>query len=347
MADYTLWRAELKETTPEDRRGDRTTLPHQMVGFWRICAAKTKPDFPVAIWQDAGQDAVIFQIGRRIQNTVEHADEWHQFTESSWLKCIAVTQADWAAALDNGEWGDGKPSHRRTAAEAAGVSDPGDNNAPQEDALADQIAALADTLNAAKEPTTQAEADALTEKLDRMRSLLKLAEAERVKEKAPILQQGKEIDAKWQTVGEPGGNAYRVADERRKAYLRKAQAKLDAIAAEETRRRREEAEAAAREEAERLADEARRNGEIAPVVEVIVPEVAPVEAERAKAGGAFGRSSSLRKVNVGVIEDAAKLATHFVTTKDADFMEYLQKRVSAAARAKVTLPGTSIKEELQ
>jgi hypothetical protein len=38
----------------------------------------------------------------------------------------------------------------------------------------------------------------------------------------------------------------------------------------------------------------------------------------------------------------ALMAAHFTDTKDADFIDYMQKRGNAAARAKVTLPGMEI-----
>ena len=355
---YELWLTEQKTPMPEARRHDRSTDRLMMTGFWRMQGPKTKPDWPVAIWTDVEKDgsakaATIFQIGRKIQNTEEHSTEWDEFTQYGWLKCVAVTEADWHRAQGTGFWpSDNKPARKMTDEEKLGVeTDVGGNNPPADESLADQISNLAEILANSKEPSSKDEATVLAGRLDKMRLLLKKADDERVREKEPHLLASREVDAKWKSIGEPGGNAYREATERQKAWLRKEQARLDAEAAAERKRLKEAAEA----ENERIRKE--NEARIAAQAEAgipdepadLLPEVtAPVvEAPRAVASSAFGRNSGLKKVKIAVIDDLAKLAAHFVETKDAEFIDYCQKRAAAALRGKVTLPGTSSREELQ
>lgn len=365
---YALYRTELRVPGSIDRDPSEGDISKLISGYWRIEGARTKADYPVAIMLSEDGEATIFQIGRkRPMNSVEHATEWHEFLTGSWLKCIAVTKADWASALEQGRWPDGKPSRQLTEEEKAGIAGGTEGNQPpKEEALAEQIKTLAEVLDATPEPQTQEEADRLSEKLGRMRGLLKLAEAERVKEKEPHLQAEREVDARWKAIRDPGLTAGEKAEARRKMFLRKEQDRLDKIAREEEARRLAAAAAAAEEERQRLAEEesARRRAEaeaagftaeeveqvahVAPE-EIELPEVAvaPVEAERALSGGAYGRASGLRKVKVAVIEDATKLTAYLIEQGDVDFFDYLQKRAAAAVRAKVSLPGISTREELQ
>lgn len=359
---YDLWRNERVALTPEDRRADRPTNPAHMLGFWRIVGAKTKPDYAVSIWaRSPADEVVIFQIGRKKMATDENPVEWEEFTAGGWLDCVPVTKDDWSIALDTGLWPDGKPARKLTDDEKAGIAaGSGGNNPPRDEALADQIKNLAETIEATAEPKTQDEANDLSGLLDRMRSLLKLAEAERVKEKEPHLQAGRDVDARWKEITGPGSVAYDEAEKRRKAFLRKEQSRLDAIAAEETRKRQEEARAeqerirreaeeAARKEAEAAGmSEAEIDRHVAET-EPDVPEiaVAPVEPERATAGSAYGASRGLKKVKRGRIDDAKVFAAALVEIKHPDLMELLGRLADRAAKAGMAQPGMTIIETLE
>lgn len=352
--NYDLWNAELKNPVPESDRLERSVDPLMMSGFWRIEAAKTKADYPVAIWTGEGQTATMFKIGLKLMNTEQNADKWQEFLDQTWPLCHAVSTPAYHAAMASGFWADGKPARKMSDEEKLGIDvKPGDNQAPVEEALADQIAALVEKADATPEPQTQEQANAATGILDKLRTLLKRAETERVAEKEPHLEAGRAVDAKWALVADPGKRAGVALDERRKSYLRKEQARLDALAAEETRKREE----AARAERQRLADEenARRAAEAAEQgdapaelvkpEDIAVPEVAPVEAQRATAGTEFGRASGLKKVKVAVIEDKAKLLA--ALADDDDMLAYLQSRADKAMKAKITLPGVKIEEVLK
>lgn len=340
MGDYDVWIAAKSGRTP-DFQNDTN-----ICGFWRSVGAKTKNDEPIAIWVRDGKQ-VLARGDRDI--IIEGEKAWGNFIAWSWPHCIPVDKPVYDAATASGFWADGKPTKLLTTEEKAGIITPGDNSAPLEETLADMIASLADAINKVPEPTTQDQANELAGKLDRMKVLLDKAEKVRVAEKEPHLQGGREVDAKWKAIGEPGGDAYRAGTERKKAYLLKEQQRLNQIATEENRKRIE----AAKAEAERIAEEnrqrvvvAEQKGEPAPEPIHSAP-VAPVvvEPERARAGAAFGRSTGLRKVQVAVVADASKLTQHFIDNKDAGFAEYLQTRAAQALRGKVTLPGVESKDE--
>lgn len=338
-AEYQHWVVALKS----DTGAVDWNVSEGISGFYRIMAARTKPDAPLAIWP-AADDKLAVKIGRRNPFYSDDA-EYGDFIASTWPNCIAVTEEEYRTALTSGVWPrranapegderwDGtKPSRRDDSAPA----DDGRSNDPDPDAsLADQIEALAERLNKTPEPTTQVAANKLSELLDRMRSLLKLAETERTQEKEPHLIAGREVDAKWSAITDPGKSAGIKAEDRRKAFLRKEQAKLDAAAAEENKRRLEE---------HRLAQEAAagQTEEAAP------PAPEPVVAEKAKAGSTHGRRTGLRKVRVGVVTDALAMVTYFVENSDVGFAAYLKDRAQAIARmpdnTRVMIPGIAVEE---
>lgn len=330
MSDYTLYKSERDDPTPEaDRANVRMEFinkhgdaaPAMMSGFWRIVGAKTKADYPVAIYTQEG--ITVFAIGgqRRLLNTRDNATEWSEFTQSGWLKSIAVVREDWAVACDTGFWLDGKPARLMSKDEKLGIGTEqgGGNDAPVEETLADQIATLAEKASAA-EVTDQASADAATGILDRLRRLLELAEAERVKEKEPHLRAGQEVDDRWKKVRGPGLTAGEALKGKRTAWLKAEQVRLNA-----------EAEAA-RIQAEK---EAKAKGEEPPVV----------EPKRATAGTSYGRQSGLKKVKVAKIVDLPMLVNALVFAgngPDADAEAYFQSRADKALRAGITLPGVEI-----
>ena len=344
-----------------------------MTGYWRIIGPKTKPDWPVMIFTEADPaknpaGATIFQIGRKVHNTVEHPDEWQDFIAGAWLKCIAVSRLDYVASMERGTWPDGKPAKQLTENEKLGIEIPaGGNDAPADEAIADQIAALLATVKAA-EVKDQASADAASGLLDKLRGLLKMATAQHDVEKAPILEQAAIVDSKWNNIRNPAKEAGEKLKIARDTWLKNEQARLDAIAAEENRKRRAEAEAAAEAERqirlqeaaernERLRKEAEQMGmqadlpsqaeieaEVAAQVTVKVDEVMP---EKAKASSTFGRATSAKKVKIAKVVDAALLCNWFLHTDhpDADFAAYLQTRADKAMRAKISLPGVEVTEE--
>lgn len=349
---YDLWYRELASPTPEARRADRPTDRLYINGFWRMDGARTKPSWPVAIWTDVEKDGeaktdTIFQIGRKVQNTFEHPAEWAEFTENGWLKCVAVSESDWHQALGTGYWpSDNKPARQMTEEEKLGVEvQTGGNNAPVEELLADQISGLAELLEKTAEPASNEDASLLAGRLDKMRLLLKKADDARVVEKEPYLQGGREVDARWKAVAQPGDTAYAAATARQKAWLRKEQARIVAEGLAERKRLQDEADRQRQE----IVDAEKAKGVPEAVAEASAPviEVAPVEAPRATASSAFGRASGLRKVKRGHIDNMAEFVTALAEIKHPELLTLAQKLADRAAKAGVPIKGMTIKEELE
>lgn len=357
---YAVWKADRTNRMPASDRLNRTTEPHLLLGFWRIEGARTKPDYPVSIWQEDGEDAVIFQIGRQQpMNTATHEAEWHEFANGSWLKCHAVTKADWSTALEAGKWPDGKASRQLTEDEKLGIAPTaGSNDAPVEEALAAEIRELAAEITALPEPKSQTEADVMAGLLDKLRGLRKRAEGERVSEKEPHLAASREVDAKWKAIDAPGAAAYEAGEAKRKAFLRKEQARLDAEAAAERKRIAEETAARMKKEAEERAaaleaEAAARGEEAAAAPEIDEAEIAAqaeaaaaeqVPEQRAVAGGAYGTRRGLKTVKKGEIVDAKAFASALIDIQHGDLMALLQQLANRAAKAGMPQAGMKIVE---
>lgn len=361
---WKYWQDEKRTPTSDDERSNArmefaTAHPDDarlmITGYWRIEGARTKPSWPVGIWTDEGKEAIgsIFQIGaNKVMNTVENAKEWDEFLGGGWLHCIAVSFDDYNRAIETGFWpSDNKPARQMTADERLGIdTNAGSNNAPIDELLSDQIAAVVEKVKATK-VTDQASADAASGLLDKLRKLLEKAEAERVAEKEPFLEGGRTVDAKWSAIRDPGKVAGEALKAARDAWLKAEQARLDRIAAEENRKRREAADAAAAAETERLRKEYEAAGQQIDETEIaerVVTTIAPVEevvAPKAKASSDFGRATSAKKVKRAVVTDPVSLVQHFFDTKDEDFEAYLAQRVTKAWRGKILLPGAKVVEE--
>lgn len=377
---WKLWREELKAPSPEDNRHNRENDRLAITGYWRIDAARTKANYPVAIWTEAGKEdvATIFQIGNQVRNTADHAEEWAEFQQKTWLSCVAVSRETWDIAMNTGFWpnaeGDKRDplmARKMTADERLGIDlGGGGNQAPTPEALLEMLDRVHAKVKATPAPTDQDEADAATGLLDLLRRLMQLTEIERKKAKQPHLDAADAVDATFNDQHRtPAGLAgKRLADER-DAWLTKEKARLQKIADDETARLRKIAadEAAARNaeaaaEAERknaeLAEQAKAMGMEAPA-ERVEPEhveaayVPPVAAPKVTAGSTTGRHVSAPKVaKVAYVTDAAALANYLLfgpNGADEDFVAYLGKKAAAAYRssAKIILPGATVMTEAE
>lgn len=375
---WSVWRAELANPTPEERRLDRPTEPDKINGYWRSIGGKTKHDEPILIWTKEGAKATIFQRGpwdgqkRQPMNTTQHRAQWDQFIAIGWLKCVAVSKADYTVAMETGRWPDGKPAKPMSQDEKLGIAIPeGDNAPPKEESLADQITALAERLDEVPEPGTQEEANTISELLDRMRRLLQLAEDERVREKEPFLRGGQQVDAKWAGIKEPGKQAGVKAEARRKAFLKKEQDRKNEEARKETERLRKEADERAKAERERVAEETKKRlaeevvqrlaeaaeGEAPPVMTeeeiaqraaeaaaeaVPAPVVEEVKPERATAGSSYGVSRGLKKVKKGVIEDGPLFLATIWNGGNDELKALAQTLANRAAKTGIAVAGMKI-----
>lgn len=357
---WLLWKSELKTPTPEDRRQDRPTDPHEMTGFWRIEGARTKPVWPVAIWTEEGQEATIFQIGMKIMNTVKHNDQWFDFTQGSWLKCVAVTKAQWSEALETGRWFDGRIAREQTAEEKADIipstpASEGGNQAVDENGepvdefyeqIRTKLAAAAEKADKLGPITTLESANAAAEIVETIATVGKLGEAQRKKEKQPHDDAAAAVQAKWVPILGPASEL----STKLKRLIQKFKDDEEArLRREAEQRRREEEQRIRDEEAKRIAAEAEQAGEelsesaIAQMAEESAAEqiaATPEPETRVRVGTATGRGVTVAKRKVGVITDP--VAFFAAVKDDADIKEALQKKANALARAGTALAGMKV-----
>lgn len=326
-------------------------------GFWRLIGARTKADYPVAIWQD-DQGVSWLKIGRKAEFPLLSSRDGADFLETSWTKCEACTEEAYRAAIESGFWIDGKPSRIQTDAAKLGV-DLGDgasggNAPPPYELLSQQLDELVDK-SRKLEIKDKASADAAKILADRIKVVWDQADTERDKEKRPHDEASKGVQAKWQNHMTPAATARETLNKAVQVWLREEQRKADAAAAAETQRRREEAQREFEADIDGLNDEAFREkwNRDKPVQQVQaageapepVPqiEVQQVQAEKVTAGGAFTRNTSAKKTKVAKIVDMDKL---YEALKDSDdFIAFMQKKADAGMRAKLKLPGVEVVEE--
>lgn len=349
--EYSNWRAEL------NGRAHEHDTDSNICGRWRIVGAKTKPDYPVAIWPTGtGQ---LLKIGRQ-EAVSQNSTDWHEFIGNGWTKCIAVSVVEYDAAVAHGVWpNDGKPARRQTEAEKAGFSMTGlgDNAPPAEEAIADQIASAVES---AQKITAVIDADGArkaNEMAERLQTLFKLGNAERDKEKRPHDDASKAVQAKWLPVITP------ASDERvRVLGLAKAWVKAEEDrqrAAAEAARRVRQAEIDAeneriRQENERRMAEARvafadavENGDSAPPpVAEQIEELAPAvtEAPKVQATSSYGRAVGLRTVTRANITDMRALTLALLDTGHPELQDMIKRLADRAAKAGIALSGMVIEK---
>jgi hypothetical protein len=366
---YELWLKERKSPTPEADRQQRPTDPLLMSGFWRIMGARTKPDWPVAIWTDEGQTETIFQIGRKVMRTDTHENEWHEFCAASWLKCIAVKQKDWETALERGTWDDKKPAREISTEEkldiipatpaSEGGNQPVDENGNPIDEfwlqIKTKLEAGIEKLKELGAITTMEKANEAAEILEPLRAAGKMGEEQRKKEKKPHDDASKAVQQKWVPILEPASETIDATVRAIEAFKRAEQKRIDDEAAkkrrEEEAKIREAERARLAKEAEDRAAEARAAGddpsEDMPTPEEIeerAAEVAaermaevPVETTKVRVGTAHGKAVSKATVYGGEITD---VDLFFQSIKEhVDTKEFLQRKADALGRAKATVPG--------
>jgi hypothetical protein len=373
---YKLWYAEQKSPTPEDRRTDRPTDPLLMQGRWRMVGPRTGVDWPVAIWTETDASinptgATIFQIGRKVRNTAEHDDEWQGFIAKGWLNSVAVSAAEYDAALATGKWADGRMAREFSEQEKLGLTPPTPasegGNMPPEEAEAAMDAQIIEKIEAelakipdVKFPLNKDSATFAASIVEKLRGLGKQGEPRRKAAKQPFIDGGNAVDAKWfslKTASEAianlvtGINAYTKAEEARLlAEQRKAaeteRLRLIAVAEENARKEAEQAarDALARGEAYEEPTAEAIAEQVAAEVEQKIAEAPPVEVPKVVVRGSEqSRAISKPKKKVGKITD---IDAFIASIKDqADFREFLQEKSNKLARANTALKGMEITEE--
>lgn len=336
-------------------------------GYWRMMGARTKPDFPVAIWRDAStRDHVVLQIGRRTPQTVAVASqEWQNFVALTFPKCAAVHKAAWDDAITSGRWADGKMSRETTDAERMDVipdtpAEQGGNVGPSvAEQIAEKIAALVEKAKAVGRVDTAEQGQVAAQIATDLKALHDLGEQHRKAEKKPYDDGAKAVQAKWVPILEPAvtmrDRLVTAIDVFRRAEQRRLQAEADAKAEAERQRIRAETEARMKAEAEASAKLAEQMGMEAqtPTDDEIAAEAEQVAAEAVVAdhvdaprvGPAYGRAISRARRRGGRIVDARVFALALIDAADDDILAALQKRADALARSKVKMAGYEIIEE--
>jgi uncharacterized protein YeaC (DUF1315 family) len=300
------------------------------------------------------------------------AEVWQRFLDKDWFKCIAVEVAAYDMALTTGKWPDGKAAREFTEAEKLGLvpaaadTEGRGTNMPPEEAEAAMDAQIIEKIEAelakipdVKFPLNKDSATFAASIVEKLRGLGKQGEPRRKSQKQPFIDGGNAVDAKWfslKTASDAianlvtGINAYTKAEEARLlAEQRKAaeaeRLRLIAVAEENARKEAEQAarDALARGEAYEEPTAEAIAEQVAAEVEQKIAEAPPVEAPKVVVRGSEqSRAITKATTRTARIFDMALMAAHFTDTKDADFIDYMQKRGNAAARAKVTLPGMEI-----
>lgn len=269
MTDYTYWQNALAGKFGTIHDGE------PQPGFYRMRRAG-QIDRPVAIWTDG--DDVLALVGD---------DEARSDVIWTYCATLPITEAVYRSVTAGQPWPDVAPS----------VAAPSNSeSADPAEVLRDQIDAAKADLKLYAEITDDTKQAAAQSLRARLLELSREADKTREKLKAPHLDAGKAVDAKWQPLVKDAKSA---ADQVASAMSRW----------ETEKARRAEAERRAAEEARRKAEEAAREAaalnQPAPVAEPLPPVPEPVVAAPIK--GAYGRAASVRTVRVAHIVDQDKL----------------------------------------
>lgn len=186
MSDYTYYQNRLG--------GDAFISQEPQPGRWRVPASKTKSNsksYPVAIWPDESGRLVV-----KIAQTLIHesdAEDWHKFACETWLRCATnpISEEVYNSVIETGIWPD----------EHAAVT--GHNKAPADDSfegLRDKIDELkreAEKLIKKGAAKTQDESDQASDLANALGAAEKKALAQKKIEKDPIIELGRNVEAKW------------------------------------------------------------------------------------------------------------------------------------------------------
>lgn len=329
--NYAYWKACRKAHKEGADRPEPSTDLYPL-GFWKM-----QNGVPVAIWPDPESATeidgktvlpdVIIQIGTKAKPVKLRSEKAEERLEYGGFG-VYVSEPDYRVAFDTGEWpwkepavpgGNAPPAEGTPEAYAADI-----------EKVEGEIAALV-----AKPIESQTTADAVQNLRDKATKLKTGAiDLHRV-EKEPHLSAGREVDGKWFPLRDRADAASKTANRALTAFLTKRQEELDRKAREERQRLQDEANAKA-------AEESRATG-----TTVEAEQVAEVEPEKARVGNT--RKASLTKVKVAKITDldkaiAAIMASQSNAWKEA-LAETVQKIANGAMKAGIPLDGVEIVEE--
>lgn len=291
--DYDYWRNALDGKFGPIHDGD------PQPGFYRL-RRRGQVDQPVAIWRGHGRMCCV------VADREDDANELWTFVADK-----PITEDVYRAVVAGEPWPDVAPS-------VAAVSN--SESADPAAVLRDQIdACKADLARFATitDDTQQAAAQSLR---SRLLELSREADKTREKLKAPHLEAGKAVDAKWQPL------------------VKDAKAAADTVAAAMSAWETAKARAAA--EARRKAEEEARK---AAEADAPPPPVVPAPAPTAPIKGAYGRAASVRVVRIATVVDYGRL--YEAIRDNSELKAVMQKIAQKIVDGGETVAGVEVTEE--
>lgn len=290
-------------------------------GFFRVRYNKQKPWEPVHIWREDAQ-----WFAKRGDELVDAWEVWNWCCRYP----ISVEEYDHVRAGNN--WSREDP----TVAEQIRKGQ-GDNSAglSEDELLAADIQTIADGIRAyavIKDEQHAAQAQSL-----RSRLLELGGRAEKIREKLvrPHLDGQKAVNGKWQPVVQ---SAQAAADTVRTSLKKFETDKLNAQIA------RDRLAEAARQEAQRIADDAAAAGKPEPMAPEPAPPPPPAVFTGGTVKGDYGRAATVTaKVVLDKITDQAAVYAHF--SQNSQVVALLTKLATSAVKNGLTVPGTTTKPE--
>lgn len=310
---YTYWRDACAGTFGP------ITADHPQPGRYRMRKGKDGPYLPVAIFVQDGVTKAA--VGKEF---VDPLTIW------TWCADKPVSEADYKAALATGAW-PGDIGHNS-----------GDLSLKEE--IEDRASTALEWL-ATNGIKTKIDADTAANYRAALLELKKRAEAEHKAEKAPHLEAGKRVDAKFKPLIETADGAGATLRTELGKYLAKVEAeeraKADAARKAEADRVRAEMERQATERAALMVKDPIA-ALTTPMPELPVMQ-APPEPVKVQAGGQRGRVTGLKTVVSYVVTDHAAALAFFADSEDV--RQLVASLATKASKAGVTVPGVERKEE--
>lgn len=310
---YTYWREACAGTFGP------ITADHPQPGRYRMRKGKDGPYLPVAIFVQDGVTKAA--VGKEF---VDPLTIW------TWCADKPVSEADYKHALATGQW-PGDIGHNS-----------GDLSLKEE--IEDRASTALEWL-ATNGIKTKIDADTAANYRAALLELKKRAETEHKAEKAPHLEAGKRVDAKFKPLIETADGAGATLRTELGKYLAKVEAeeraKADAARKAEADRVRAEMERQATERAALMAKDPIA-ALTTPMPELPVMQ-APPEPVKVQAGGQRGRVTGLKTVVSYVVTDHAKALAFFADSEDV--RQLVASLATKASKAGVTVPGVERKEE--
>jgi hypothetical protein len=331
-------------------------------GYYFRRTEKQGPREPAAIWLDTDTGEMLAITGFAGKEQERRADAlW------TWVAKNPISYEMYAAAFETGRW----PDEADDAKEPAPSGDNSRKMTPQEVAEAAVNKALANAALWLKRigkaaPSTKEEADQGSNLAAAVHNAAAAAVKLHKELKAPVLEEGRGLDAWKNSVCEPAEKTKAELLAKVTAWSRAEQRRLD----EERRKAQEAADAAARAERQRQLEEinaiaaakameaaatlhaeeaagvlAQITEEANKAAQTVTVEVkaAPVPVVKVATGGATGRKTSLRTIKTAVITDFAAALAACADTDEV--REAVQAVATKRMRANITMAGVEIKEE--